>query len=148
MSAATAPGADLKGFGMPIDESGNVTLRLLLSAPTTGRPAAPDTIFFRVTFGRQIQLQMTYLTSYAGMGVVQVALYSEQASSNTTIQQSSARVSPTAALLAGAYAAPLKTYTVNATIAERFSVPRTSMFVHPTSWAQWRRHPHANILPG
>jgi len=42
---------------------------------------------------------------------------------------------------------PLATFTVDSAIRERFSIPRTSMFVHPSMWQQWQHHPNAQQLP-
>lgn len=122
----------ISGVSIPGDESVNATRRLLLAAtPST----APDALAFNVTFGTQVQMQLTYLTSYAGMGAAKVELFEVDAWVGWHESPSKTPVRP------------LATFTVDAATKGRFSVPRTSIFVLSNNWGLWRHYTDAHTLP-
>lgn len=84
-----------------------------------------NSIWFKVTFSNQPQLQVTYLTSYVLTGVDELAIYNHTASTNSSA---------------------LAQYTLDARSQDRYSVPTTAVFVHPSTPGK-ARGKHIDRLP-
>jgi hypothetical protein len=89
-----------------------------------------DALAFKVTLGAQVQLQVTYLTSWFSMAAANMAIYS----GNLPLERLKK-------------SKPLSTYTLNGATTERFTVPKTTVLVHTSAWQQWPSNLHALKLP-
>jgi len=67
-----------------------------------------NSIWFTVVFSSQPQLQVTYLTSYKSIGVAELAIYSSNAADSA-----------------------LGVFTLDGRVKGRYSVPQTTVLVHP-----------------
>lgn len=75
-------------------------------------------IWFKVMFSSQPQLQVTYLTSYKSIGVAELAIYNSNAIDSA-----------------------LGVYTLDGRVKGRYSVPQTTVLVHPLAPGKTRgRH--------
>jgi hypothetical protein len=81
------------------------------------------TIWFAILFSKQPRLQVTYLTSYENIGSANLFLYAPDAAA--------------AAMQSGPQEdSALQVYRLNALISKKFSVPRTTLFMHIKDLAQ------------
>lgn len=105
--------------GWICDQAGNATT-----------PVTQDAIVFKARLGQQLQLQLTYLVSWQSMGAARVALHSANTSLADVLQ-----------------AQPLATYTLHGNTTERFSVPRTTVFVSNSTRNMWPQKSDVQLLP-
>lgn len=108
-----------------------------LAVPQQQQQQAPgnvsNSLWFKVVFSSQPQLQVTYLTSYRQVGVAEIAIYSSGGNAGSDAAGS-------------AGSAALAVYQLDGRVKDRFSVPRTTVLVHPSSGVK-PRSKHVEQLP-
>jgi hypothetical protein len=92
-----------------------------------------QSLWFKVAFSSQPQLQVTYLTSYAQIGTVELALYhsTEDSSSSSTTDNSSSRNTTAIAV-----------YLLDGRIKDRYSIPRTTILLQSEPGKTRGKHVH------
>jgi hypothetical protein len=80
-------------------------------------------LLFKIEFSDKPQLQVTYLTSYVGMGPASLSLYREGEGEQVA------------------------NFTVDGRTSAQFSIPYTSIWVDASSLAHWNKQPHVQALP-
>jgi hypothetical protein len=87
-------------------------------------PCEPNLLVFKVDFSDKPQLQVTYLTSYEGMGSANMSLYRE-----------------------GEGGEQVANLSVDGRTSNKFSIPYTSIWVDASSMSHWNKQPHVQVMP-
>lgn len=112
----------------------------LLPAPTNNTTSNQSTIWFKVYVGKQMQLQVTYLTTYENIGSVEVSIHPLLPGNLQHHQTLDGR---------GSNSTALATYTIDGKDAskKKESVAKTVLFLHPNSPVNSRTKRLALLLP-